>query len=104
MIVSPSLLDLPLDAQVDPGEFIRAAMEWHFNPETGSAYWLERAKSLDFDPREDIKSIEDLALFPNIVDELRDVLAEDLIPRGYGSHPQGTGRTQMSSASIKAAV
>src|SRR6202035_2303575 len=87
MIKSHSLLDLPLDAKVDPEAFIRAAMEWHFNPETGSAYWLERVKSLDFDPRKDIKSIEDLALFPNLVDELRDVRAEDLIPRGYGSHP-----------------
>jgi phenylacetate-coenzyme A ligase PaaK-like adenylate-forming protein len=91
MIASHSLLDLPLDAKVDPGAFIRAAMEWHFNPATGSAYWLERAKSLDFDPRQDIKSIEDLALFPNIVDELRDVRAEDLIPRGYGSHPDVIG-------------
>ncbi len=87
MIPSPSLLDLPLDARVDPQEFLQAAMEWHFNPETGSTYWLKRAKLLPFDPRKDIKRIEDLALFPNIVDELRDVRAEDLIPRGYGSHP-----------------
>jgi phenylacetate-coenzyme A ligase PaaK-like adenylate-forming protein len=76
---------------MDPGEFIRAAMEWHFNPETGSAYWLQRAKSLDFDPRKDVRSIENLALFPNIVDELRDVRVEDLIPRGYGSHPEVVG-------------
>jgi len=91
MITAQSLLDLPLDAGVDPEEFIRAAMEWHFNQETGSAYWLERAKSLDFDPRKDVKSIEDLALFPNIVNELRDVRVEDLIPRGYGPHPDVVG-------------
>src|SRR5258708_32588589 len=91
MIASHSLLDLPLGARVDSQEFIRAAMEWHFNPETGSAYWLERARSLNFDPRKDVKSVGDLALFPNIVDELRDVRAEDLIPRGYGSHPDVVG-------------
>ncbi|BCL79108.1 phenazine antibiotic biosynthesis protein [Ktedonobacteria bacterium brp13] len=91
MIESHSLLDLPLDAKVDPGEFIRAAMQWHFNSETGSAYWLERAKSLDFDPRKDVNNIEDLALFPNLVDELRDVRVEDLIPRGYGPHPDVVG-------------
>jgi phenylacetate-coenzyme A ligase PaaK-like adenylate-forming protein len=91
MIESPSLLDLPLDAKVEPGAFIRAAMEWHFNPATGSAYWLERAKSLDFNPRKDVKRIEDLALFPNLVDELRDVRVEDLIPRGYGPHPDVIG-------------
>lgn len=87
MVVSTSLLDLPLDARVDPQEFLHAAMEWHFNPETGSPYWLKRAKSLHFDPRKDVKRIEDLALFPNIVDELRDVRAEDLLPKGYGPHP-----------------
>src|SRR5260370_35072316 len=91
MIPSPSLMDLPLDARVDPQEFLRAAMELHFNPETGSTYWLKRAKLLTFDPRKDIKRIEDLALFPNIVDELRDVRAEDLNPRGYGSHPNVVG-------------
>lgn len=91
MVASQSLLDLPLGTKVDPGAFIHAAMEWHFNPETGSVYWLERAKSLDFDPRKDIKSIEDLTLFPNIVNELRDVRVEDLIPRGYGPHPDVVG-------------
>jgi phenylacetate-coenzyme A ligase PaaK-like adenylate-forming protein len=91
MIGSPSLLDLPLDARVDPQEFLHAAMEWHFHPETGSPFWLKRAKSLPFDPRKDVKSFDDLALFPNIVDELRDVRAEDLIPRGYGSHPDVIG-------------
>ncbi|GHO47815.1 phenazine antibiotic biosynthesis protein [Ktedonospora formicarum] len=91
MTVFSSILDLPLDARVDPQEFLSAAMEWHFNPETGSAYWLERAKSLPFDPRKDIKRFEDLARFPNIVDELRNVRAEDLIPRGYGAHPDVAG-------------
>ena len=91
MIALRSSLDIPLGASVDQEEFIRAVMEWHFNPETGSAYWLERARSLHFDPRKDIKRVEDLALFPNIVNELRDVRVEDLIPRGYGPHPEVVG-------------
>lgn len=91
MTKSQVLLDLPFDSSVDPQEFIRAAMQWHFDPKTGSAYWLERAKSLDFDPRKDVKSIEDLSLFPNIVNELRDIKVEDLIPRGYGAHPDVIG-------------
>jgi phenylacetate-coenzyme A ligase PaaK-like adenylate-forming protein len=85
--VTGNILDLPIDARPDPDEFVRAAMQWHFSPETGSAYWLERAKALAFDPRVDVKSLEDLALFPNLVDELRDVRVEDLIPRGYGPDP-----------------
>ena len=86
-----NILDLPFGARLVSDEFVRAAMEWHFNAETGSAYWLQRAKTLAFDPRADVKSVEDLALFPNIIDELRDVRVEDLIPRGYGPNPDIVG-------------
>jgi phenylacetate-coenzyme A ligase PaaK-like adenylate-forming protein len=82
-----SVLDAPFDTRVDPDEFVRAAMHWHFSPETGSPYWLARARTLDFDPRRDVKGVAELRLFPNIVNELRDVHALDMIPRGYGSSP-----------------
>ena len=84
-------LDVAFDAQRDPDRLVRAAMEWHFSPSTGSPFWLRRAKSLDFDPRTDVKRFADLTLFPNVTDELRDVRAEDLIPQGYGSHPDVVG-------------
>jgi phenylacetate-coenzyme A ligase PaaK-like adenylate-forming protein len=86
-----AILDLPLGDSPDPDEFIRAAMEWHFNPETGSPFWLARARSLDFDPRTDVKDHSDLRLFPNVASELRDVPASDLIPRGYGPRPEVVG-------------
>jgi len=78
------ILDLPFDVTPDPDEFIKAAMEWHFNPETGSPFWLRKAETLDFDPRADVKSHHDLWLFPNVTNELRDVPARDLLPRAYG--------------------
>jgi len=78
------ILDLPFDVRPDPDDFIRAAMEWHFNPETGCAFWLDRAKTLGFDPRSDIRSHADLRLFPNVAPELREARAEDLVPKGYG--------------------
>jgi phenylacetate-coenzyme A ligase PaaK-like adenylate-forming protein len=80
-----------VDVHIDPDEFIRTAMDWHFSPTTGSPYWLKRAESLEFDPRADVKSFEDLTLFPNVTNELRDVRAEDLIPQGYGPHPEVVG-------------
>lgn len=83
-----SALDFAFDVHPDPHEFIRAAMDWHFSSATGSRYWLRRAESLDFDPRTDVRSFEDLALFPNVTDELREVRVQDLIPRGYGPHPE----------------
>jgi phenylacetate-coenzyme A ligase PaaK-like adenylate-forming protein len=85
------VLDVAFDVHPDPDEFIRAAMEWHFSPATGSPFWLERAESLEFDPRSEVKSFEDLTLFPNVTNDLRDVRAEDLIPQGYGPHPDVLG-------------
>ena len=86
-----ALLDAAFDAQPDPDQYIRAAMKWHFGRDTGSRFWLERARSLEFDPRTDVRSFDDLALFPNVTDELRDVRVADLIPRGYGDRPDLVG-------------
>lgn len=83
------MLDLPHDVVPDPEEFLRAAVRWHFSPETGSPFWLGQA--LDFDPLTDVRTFADLALFPNIAAELRDVRVEDLIPRGYGDRPDVVG-------------
>ncbi|WP_210571997.1 phenazine antibiotic biosynthesis protein [Streptomyces sp. GESEQ-4] len=81
----PAVLDAGPSDGVDPDEFVRAAMRWHFDPATGSRYWLDRAERLAFDPRRDVKSVADLSLFPDLTDELRHVPVADLIPRGYGS-------------------
>lgn len=91
MRVSSTILDLPFDVRPDPDEFIQAAMKWHFDKETGSPYWLERAETLDFDPRADVKTHDDLALFPDVVSDLRDVPARNLVPRGYGGTPDIVG-------------
>lgn len=83
-----SLLDVPREAPPpDPEEYLRTAMAWHFGADTGSPYWLRTATRLDFDPLTDVRTFADLHRFPNLVNELRDAPAEDLIPRGYGSPP-----------------
>ncbi|WP_022885292.1 phenazine antibiotic biosynthesis protein [Glaciibacter superstes] len=82
-----SVLDLAAGERPDPDEFVRAAMHWHFSPQTGSPFWLQRAASLDFDPRADVRTFDDLSLFPNVTDELRDVKTQDLIPLGFGPRP-----------------
>jgi hypothetical protein len=86
-----AVLETPTSADPDPDEFIQAAMQWHFGEDTGSPYWLRRARTLEFDPRSDVKTFEDLALFPNTVNELRDVPVEDLIPRGYRGRADNAG-------------
>ncbi|MFC8222824.1 phenazine antibiotic biosynthesis protein [Streptomyces sp. NPDC057362] len=80
----PAVLDAGPSDGVDPDEFVRAAMRWHFDPETGSPYWLSRAGRLGFDPRQDVRGVDDLALFPDLTVELRNVRVTDLVPRGYG--------------------
>lgn len=86
-----SVLDCPVEHIPGEQELIEAAMRWHFSPDTGSAFWLERAGKLDFDPRKDIHTVSDLRRFPNITDELRDVRVADLIPRGYSTSPRLLG-------------
>lgn len=85
------ILELPFDVRPDPDEFLRAAMRWHFSPETGSPFWLAQARTLDFDPVADVRGFADLTLFPNMANTLRNVRAEDLIPRGYGQRPEVVG-------------
>jgi phenylacetate-coenzyme A ligase PaaK-like adenylate-forming protein len=81
------VLDLRPGEAVPQTEFIEAAMRWHFDPATGSPFWLRAADGLGFDPRRDVHTVADLAKFPNLVDALREVPAYDLVPRGYGADP-----------------
>jgi phenylacetate-coenzyme A ligase PaaK-like adenylate-forming protein len=82
-----SVLDVPRTVPVaDPEAYLRTAVAWHFGADTGSPFWLRTAATLKFNPLTDIQTFADLRLFPNLVDELREVAVEDLIPRGYG-HP-----------------
>jgi phenylacetate-coenzyme A ligase PaaK-like adenylate-forming protein len=83
-----SLLDVPRDGPLpDPEAYLRTAIAWHFGRDTGSPFWLRAAQDLDFDPLAEVQTFADLRRFPNLVDELRSVPVEDLIPRGYGSPP-----------------
>ncbi|WP_433659156.1 phenazine antibiotic biosynthesis protein [Nocardia sp. CA-128927] len=76
-----AILDIST-ATVDPDEYLRALMKWHFSAETGSPYWLRRARTLDFDPLTEVRTFADLARFPNVINEFRDIAIQDLVPRG----------------------
>jgi hypothetical protein len=81
-----SLLDVPRSAPIDdPETYLRTAIAWHFGEETGCTFWLRTARTLDFNPLTDVKTFADLRLFPNLLNELRNVPVAELIPRGYGS-------------------
>lgn len=61
---------------------VREIVRWHFDPATGSPYWLRRAAGLGFDPLAEVQVLDDLARFPAVAGEWRRIPAWELIPRG----------------------
>src|SRR5919112_4223850 len=67
---------------------VREIVAWHFDPATGCDFWLERAGGLGFDPREKIKTYEDLALLGDFHDDwLRGGPVRRWVPRAYKDRP-----------------
>jgi phenylacetate-coenzyme A ligase PaaK-like adenylate-forming protein len=63
-------------------------VHWHFSDETGSPFWLDKKKSLSFDPLKDVKSFDDLKMFPEFEDEwLRGGPIQRWIPKGHAGKP-----------------
>ena len=52
------------DAKQILDEHVRDIVRWHFDPETGTPFWLDFAQKLDFDPRTDIQRFEGFAQVP----------------------------------------
>ncbi|MFD5164244.1 phenazine biosynthesis protein [Streptomyces hawaiiensis] len=70
-------------------EHLRAVLDWHFDDSTGSPFWLRKKATLDFDPRTDITSVDDLRRFPDVSGELTRVRVDELIPAGSRGRPYG---------------
>jgi phenylacetate-coenzyme A ligase PaaK-like adenylate-forming protein len=66
---------------------LRDILRWHFDPATGSPFWLNRRDSLGFDPLRDVNDFADLRKFPDVSDELRTVPVDLLVPAGSADHP-----------------
>jgi len=61
----------------------REIVAWHFDPATGSPFWLERVKGLGFDPRREVKGYADLSKFGFFEDEwLRGGPVRRWVPKG----------------------
>lgn len=71
-------------------ERLRAVLAVHFHPEHGAPYWLERARQLGFDPRDRVRSLEDLPLLgPMEPAALYGRRLADLLPRALGKEKAG---------------
>lgn len=67
---------------------VREIVAWHFSPETGCPFWLEKAKTFDFDPVKDVHGFDDLKLFGHFQDEwLRGGPVRRWVPKGLAGEP-----------------
>ena len=66
-----------VDAQV------REVVRWHFSPDTGTPFWLEKAKSFGFNPLKDVNGWDDIKKFPFFEDDwLRGGPVRRWVPKG----------------------
>lgn len=67
---------------------VREIVAWHFDPETGCPFWLDFASKLDWDPRNEVKSFDDLKRFGLFEDEcLRGGPVRRWVPKAYADKP-----------------
>jgi phenylacetate-coenzyme A ligase PaaK-like adenylate-forming protein len=67
---------------------VRDIVGWHFDPATGSPFWLEYAARLGWDPRAEIHGFDDLKRLGEFQDEwLRGGPVQRWIPKGLAGQP-----------------
>jgi hypothetical protein len=67
---------------------VRDIVQWHFDPETGTPFWLERAKTFPFNPLKDVKGFDDLKLFGFFEDDwLRGGPVRRWVPKAFYNKP-----------------
>jgi len=73
---------------------LREMVRWHFSPETGCPYWLERARLLGIDPVEEVQSFAGLRKFGRFDDEvLRKEDPARFIPEAFAGRPYNVFET-----------
>ena len=67
---------------------VRDMIQWHFDPDTGCPFWLEKAAGFGWDPRREISGFNDLQRFGPFEDEwLRGGPVQRWVPRGLAGKP-----------------
>lgn len=76
-------------AQKQLDAHVRDIIQWHFNADTGCAFWLDWAQRAGWDPRNEIHGFDDLIQrFPHFQDEwLRDQQPDVWVPAAFRGKP-----------------
>jgi phenylacetate-coenzyme A ligase PaaK-like adenylate-forming protein len=86
--MTPTLENKVHQAREELDAHVREIVAWHFDPATGTPFWLDRAKTLGFDPRKEIKGFDDLKKFGLFEDEwLRGGPVRRWVPKAYQDKP-----------------
>ncbi|HSK75051.1 MAG TPA: hypothetical protein VLQ45_01220 [Thermoanaerobaculia bacterium] len=105
MLTKSSLSEKVAEARVRLDAHVREIVAWHFDPRTGSPFWLERAKGFDFDPLKDVRGFDDLKLFGHFEDSwLRGGPVRRWIPKGLAGRPAYVFETGGSTGVPKSRV
>lgn len=67
---------------------VREIVQWHFNPETGCPFWLDKQKEWDIDVRKTVQGFADLSKLPHFEDDwLRGGPVRRWLPKGLEGRP-----------------
>lgn len=67
---------------------VQEIIKWHFSEETGTPFWLDWMKNAGWDPREEVKCVDDIVKFDHFEDNwLRDEKNERFVPNAYKNRP-----------------
>ncbi len=87
----PAVDDLPARAAAARERldaWVRECVAWHFDPATGTPFWLDYAAKLGLDPRREIHCFDDLAKLGPFQDEwLRGGPVRRWVPKAYSDRP-----------------
>ncbi len=83
----------------------REIVAWHFDPATGSPFWLDYAAKLGWDPRREIHSYDDLDKLGPFQDEwLRGGPVRRWVPKAYADQPISVFETGGSTGVPKSRI
>ncbi len=67
---------------------VREIVQWHFDPETGSPFWLDWAAQAGWAPRTEVQGFDDLSRFEHFEDEwLRGGPVRRWVPKAFADRP-----------------
>jgi hypothetical protein len=104
-ILETSLATAVSEARRRLDAHVREMVRWHFDPATGSPFWLDAAPRLGFDPRREVGGYDDLRRFGHFQDDLlRGGPIRRWVPRALADRPISVFETGGSTGLPKARI